>query len=298
MSFSDALIASKQLTARGRFWPLLLVGSLAVAYLPTFITLAEGPWQTEQEGHGPLIIAASVWLVWQSRDKLKNAKISPSLVWGWLALLGGLCVLVLSRNQDIWFLEVASEIPVLAGCVLLLAGWKALRILAFPIGFLIFSAPAPGWMVDAATIPLKVFISDSVTSLLYALGFPIAQNGVVIQIGPYQLWVQDACSGMNSIFALSAIGVFYVYAFRWDVKIRAFLLMALIIPITIAANFLRVLTLVLIAYYFGVDKIEGVIHDLTGIALFVVAVALMLGCDGLINFVGSRFTGVRRLAAN
>ena len=295
MAFSDTLIASKQLTARGRFWPLLLAGSLAVAYLPTFITLAEGPWQTEQEGHGPLIIAASVWLVWQARDSLRQAEISPSLVWGWLALLGGLCVLVLSRNQDIWFLEVASEIPVLAGCVLLLAGWKALRILAFPIGFLIFSAPAPGWMVDAATIPLKLLISDLVTNLLYTLGFPIAQNGVVIQIGPYQLWVQDACSGMNSIFALSAIGVFYVYAFRWDVKIRAFLLMALIIPITITANFLRVLTLVLITYYFGVDKIEGVIHDLTGIALFIVAVALMLICDGLINFVGGRVSKVWRV---
>jgi exosortase B len=274
---------------------LLLVGSLAAAYLPTFITLAEGPWQTEQEGHGPLIIAASVWLVWQARDRLRQAEISPSLIWGWLALLGGLCVLVLSRNQDIWFLEVASELPVLAGCVLLLAGWKALRILAFPIGFLIFSAPAPGWMVDAATIPLKLLISDLVTNLLYTLGFPIAQNGVVIQIGPYQLWVQDACSGMNSIFALSAIGVFYVYAFRWDVKIRAFLLMALIIPITITANFLRVLTLVLITYYFGVDKIEGVIHDLTGIALFIVAVALMLICDGLINLVGGRVSKVWRV---
>src|SRR5580658_5174150 len=103
------------------------------AYAPTFITLAEGPWQTEQEGHGPLIIAASVWLVWQACGRLRQPDISPSLIWGWLALLGWLCVLVLSRTPDIWFLEVASEIPVLAGCVLLLAGWKALRILAFPI---------------------------------------------------------------------------------------------------------------------------------------------------------------------
>ena len=254
MSFSDAVTASKQISWRGFVWPSLLLASLVAAYLPTFITLAQGPWQTEQEGHGPLIIAAALWLVWQSRGKLRDVRIAPSLVWGWLSLLGGLCVLVLSRNQDIWFLEVASEIPVLAGCVLLLAGWEALRILAFPIGFLIFSAPAPGWMVDAATVPLKVLISDAVTSLLYTLGFPVAQNGVVIQIGPYQLLVQDACSGMNSIFALSAIGVFYVYAFRWQSKIRALLLMALIVPITITANFLRVLTLVLIAYYAGVDK--------------------------------------------
>jgi exosortase len=203
-----------------------------------------------------------------------------------LVLLGGLAVLVLSRNQDIWFLEVASEIPVLAGCVLLLAGWDVLRILAFPIGFLIFSAPAPGWMVDAATVPLKVLISDLVTNGLYAAGYPIAQNGVVIQIGPYQLLVQDACSGMNSIFALSAIGVFYVYAFRWHEKIRALILLSLIIPITISANFLRVVSLVLIAYYGGVEMIEGVIHDLTGIALFIVAVGLMLVSDGLISLIG------------
>ncbi len=159
--------------------------------------------------------------------------------------------------------------------------------MAFPIGFLIFSAPAPGWMVDAATVPLKVLISDLVTNGLYAAGYPIAQNGVIIQIGPYQLLVQDACSGMNSIFALSAIGVFYVYAFRWHEKIRSLILLSLIIPITIAANFLRVLTLVLIAYYGGVEAIEGFVHDFTGIALFVVAVGLMFLSDGLISLVGN-----------
>ena len=247
----------------------------------TLADRAGGPWSPHYRRVGLVGLAIT--------PKAKAGKILPSLAWGWFALLGGLCVLVLSRNQDIWFLEVASEIPVLAGCVLLLAGWKALRILAFPIGFLIFSAPSAGVDGRCRHHPVEgLDLRFGDEPFVYALGFPIAQNGVVIQIGPYQLWVQDACSGMNSIFALSAIGVFYVYAFRWDVKIRALLLMALIIPITIAANFLRVLTLVLIAYYFGVETIEGVIHDLTGIALFVVAVALMLICDGLINFVGSQ----------
>ncbi len=286
MTYSEALTATKSFASRGWLWPALLLASILAAYVPTFVTLAQGPWQTEQEGHGPLILAAAVWLVWQSRDKLRTATLSPSPVLGWLVLLLGLVILVLSRNQDIWFLEVASEIPVLAGSVLLLAGWNVLRILAFPIGFLIFSAPAPGWMVDAATVPLKVLISDLVTNGLYAAGYPIAQNGVVIQIGPYQLLVQDACSGMNSIFALSAIGVFYVYAFRWHEKIRALILLSLIIPITITANFLRVVTLVLVAYYGGVEMLEGVIHDLTGIALFIVAVGLMVASDGLISLIG------------
>src|ERR1700747_896814 len=123
MSFSDALMASKQISWRRYFWPALLLASLLAAYLPTFITLAQGPWQTEQEGHGPLIIAASIFLVWQAREKLRSVAIAPSPILGWLSLIGGLVVLIISRNQDIWFTEVASEIPVLAGCVLIFAGW-------------------------------------------------------------------------------------------------------------------------------------------------------------------------------
>jgi exosortase B len=293
MTYSDALSATRTFASRGLLWPILLAVATIIAYIPTFITLVQGPWQTEQEGHGPLIIAAALWLVWQSRGALRSAKLSPAPITGWLVLLSGLAILIVARNQDVWFLEVASEIPVIAGCVLLLAGWDYLRILAFPIGFLIFSAPAPGWMVDAATVPLKVLISDLVTQVLYAAGYPIAQNGVVILIGPYQLLVQDACSGMNSIFALSAIGVFYVYAFRWHEKLRGLILIALIIPITIAANYLRVISLVLIAYYGGVDKIEGPLHDLTGIALFVVAVVLMFLCDGLISVFGGLIKRLR-----
>jgi exosortase len=130
---------------------------------------------------------------------------------------------------------------------------------------------------------LKVLISDLVTRVLYAAGYPVAQNGVMIMIGSYQLLVKDACSGLNSIFALSAIGVFYAYAFRRDQKIRGLILLAAIVPITIAANFIRVITLVLIAYYGGVDQIEGVLHDLTGIGLFVAAVILLFLLDGFLS---------------
>jgi exosortase len=192
-------------------------------------------------------------------------------------------MLFMARTQDLISVEVLSELPVIAGCVLMLSGWKVLKILAFPIGFLFFTVPAPGWMVDGATVPLKVLISDWVTRFLYAVGYPVAQNGVVIMIGPYQLLMQDACAGMNSIFALSAIGMFYVYAFRWKSKLRSVILLTAIVPITIFANFLRVLTLVLIAYYGGIELVDGVLHDLTGIALFVFAITLVFILDGLLG---------------
>ncbi len=48
-----------------------LAASFLIAYLPTYVALAKGPWQTEQEGHGPLIMLAAAWLAWQQRDQAR-----------------------------------------------------------------------------------------------------------------------------------------------------------------------------------------------------------------------------------
>jgi exosortase B len=291
MTYLQTLQPTKASIIAKIFGPLLVGACFLAAYFPTIKSLMDGPWQTEQEGHGPLIIAAALWLVWQSRERLKSSTISPAPVAGWAVLISGLVLMFLARTQGVLTVETFSAIPVIAGCVILLAGWPVFRVLAFPIFFLLFAVPMPDWLIDAATVPLKVFISDVVTNVLYAMGYPIAQNGVMIMISSYQLMVKDACSGMNSIFALSAIGVFYFYAFRWETKIRGALLLFAIVPITIVANFIRVLALVLFAYYGGIDAVEGTLHDLTGIGLFVVAVALMFIFDGLLGLAARLFQG-------
>lgn len=295
MTYSEALQEMKSSVIHGRLWPALLVGSFLAAYTPTFLSLLNGPWQTEQEGHGPLIIAASIWLVWQSREQLRAATLAPAPIAGWIILIFGLLMMFLARTQGVLTFEALSAIPVIVGCILLLAGWPMLRVLAFPVGFLFFAVPVPDWAIDAATVPLKVFISDAVTRVLYAAGFPVAQNGVMIMIGSYQVLVKDACSGLNSIFALSAIGVFYAYAFRWDTKIRSLFLLAAIVPITIIANFIRVIALVLITYYGGIDLLEGPLHDFTGLGLFVVAVVLLFLFDGVLALCSSLFSYARTL---
>ena len=291
-SLKSSSMASVALSARSehRRVSLFYVGAMAasflIAYLPTYVTLAKGPWQTEQEGHGPLIMLAAAWLAWQQRGKLASVSLRPALVAGWIILLSSLALMVVTRSQNILMIEVATQTPVLLGCLLLIGGWPLARIFAFPLAFLIFSVPPPGWLLDAFTVPLKAWISDLVTNFLYALDYPIAQNGVMIMIGPYELMVKDACSGMNSIFALSAIGIFYVHEFVDKNWIRRLILIASIIPITILANFFRVLALVLASYYMGVDRVEGLFHDLTGIALFVFALALFFLLDGVILSIG------------
>jgi exosortase len=275
--------ASISARAEGRGVNLVFVAALAasffVAYLPTYFRLAGGAWRTEQEGHGPLIMLAAAWLAWQQRDKLRAIKLRPALVAGWIILILSLLVMAVTRSQDIPMVEVATQIPVLLGCLLLIGGWPLARVFAFPLAFLVFSIPPPGWLLDAFTVPLKVWISDIVCNSLYNLGYPVAQNGAMIMIGSYELMVKDACSGINSIFALSAIGIFYVHEFVGDNPIRKLVLILSIIPITIVANVFRVVTLVLGAYYLGVDTIEGLFHDLTGISLFVFALLLFFLLD-------------------
>jgi exosortase B len=270
---------------------LALAASFFVAYLPTYLKLAGGAWQTEQEGHGPLIMVAAAWLAWQQRDRLRSIALRPAPIAGWVILILSLLLMAVTRSQDLLMVEFATQIPVLLGCLLLIGGWSMARVFAFPLAFLVFSIPPPGWLLDAFTVPLKAWISDIVSNFLYDLGYPVAQNGVMIMIGSYELMVKDACSGMNSIFALSAIGVFYVHEFVGHDILRKFLLIAAIIPITILANFFRVLTLVLGAYYMGIDSIEGFFHDFTGIALFVFALLLFFLLDRIIVGAGLMIQG-------
>jgi exosortase B len=283
---------------------LLYAGAMgiafAVAYIPTYIRLANGPWQTEQEGHGPLIMLAAAWLAWQQREKLAHAVWKPAPIAGWLIIVPSLLLMMLARSQDVLMVETVSQIPVLLACLLFLGGWSLARIFAFPLVFLIFSVPPPNWILDAMTVPLKAWVSDVVTNFLYALGYPIAQNGVMIMIGSYELMVKDACSGMNSIFALSAIGIFYIYEFVPKNWTRRVILVLSIIPITVMANLFRVLTLVLGSYYLGVDNVEGLFHDMTGIALFVFALALFFLLDSVLvgaGYLFRRATGGSRAAA-
>src|SRR5260370_37937000 len=100
MTYSEALTATKSFALRGWLWPALLFASIVAAYVPTFITLAQGPWQTEKEGHGPLITAAAAWLVWQSRHHPRTATVSPAPALGWLVRPGGLGPLLLSLKPD------------------------------------------------------------------------------------------------------------------------------------------------------------------------------------------------------
>jgi exosortase len=133
------------------------------------------------------------------------------------------------------------------------------------------------------TGPLKNQVSVLAENILYWVGYPIARNGVVLSIGPYQLLVADACSGLNSMFSLSALGLFYTYLVQRAGWAHNTILLSSIIPIAFFANVIRVMLLVLMTYYFGDEVGQGFAHKASGMALFMVALTSFLVLDSMIG---------------
>lgn len=264
---------------------LAVAAGLVAMYLPTYITLDNTIWQVVGQGHGPVILALTLWLIWQRLPALMLKDARPSTVAGGLSLLIGMLSYIVGRSQDILFMDVGSQILVLAGLALLYKGWPGLKIMWFPLFFVLFIIPIPGSIVDQVTAPLKAAVSYVAEAILYKLQYPIGRSGVTLTIGPYQLLVADACAGLNSIFALEAIGVFYLSVVGHTSKARNIALAALILPISFVSNVTRVIALVLITYYFGDEVGQGFVHSFAGVLLFMLATALTIATDSLLGLI-------------
>jgi exosortase len=141
-------------------------------------------------------------------------------------------------------------------------------------------------IVYALTAPLKQFASAIAEQLLYSLGYPIARTGVVLSIGRYQLLVADACSGLHSMYSLLALSLLYVYLMGHPSRWRNAVLIAAALPIALAANVVRVIILVLVTYHFGDAAGQGFVHGFAGIALFLIALTLLMFVDTLLGLAG------------
>jgi exosortase B len=272
----------------------LAVGALVAAFLllmvPTVMDLADQVWQTDEQGHGPIIGAVSLWLMWRSRERVIDAPYEPVSVLGGLMFLAGVAGYALGRSQQIIQGEVVGILLAAIGMVLLLRGTQALRVWAFPFVFLIFIVPLPGVFVQAMTIPLKTAVSYVAEQLIYWAGYPVARSGVILQVGPYQLLVADACAGLNSIFTLEALGLLYCNLMGYTSKLRNVLLAILVIPIAFAANIIRVLILILVTFHFGDEAGQGFVHTFAGMLLFGVGLVMLLGTDNILGRVlGQRY---------
>lgn len=263
--------------------PLLVffAGILAIV-LPTMFFVARETWSTEQGAHGPIVLLTGLWLV--ARTWRAALPIEPPPLWRPLLLfIPLLAMFVVARISQIIEVEGFLMYAALLAGLYAIVGGHFMRRMFFPLAYMAFIFPPPETLIYAATLPMKIAITEGSVGLLSLLNYPIGHTGVWIQIGQYQLLMAAACSGLNSIVSLSVLSTFYIYV-RYSARgLRSLLLLLLIVPVAVAANFVRVLILILLTYHGGEALAQGFAHNFAGLTMFAAALMILFGADTVIG---------------
>lgn len=283
-----------RLSASDRLSPILLSAGLAALFLLPFLNFLVKAIQDPDQGHAPLLVAVLVYLLISKEDEFTHVEVKPHLIAGYLSFFLGLLLYLLGNIGNVTFLELGSLIPVACGLVLIFKGWRALKVIAFPMFFLIFLLPFPDSIIGAITSPMKLAVSWASEWALYQLGYPVARSGVMFHIGQYKLFVADACAGMHTLLSLEALGLLYLNLVKHNSAFRNIALAILIIPLSFTANVIRVITIALVTYYWGDEIGSGFVHGALGMFLFLVALLLIIFVDSILQRIANYIDGRRK----
>jgi exosortase len=271
-----------------RSWrPLALGLVVVVLYAPVLVRMVSQFYGDPGDSHGFLIPFFSAYLIWLKRDRLTCIEKSPSLI-GLGIVLGAIGLLYLGSIGAELFLTRISLVFAIAGLIFYFWGTATVRLLAFPLCFLLLMIPLPAIIYNGLVFPLQLLSSRFATATLEMIKVvPVLREGNLLILPHCTLEVVEACSGIRSLMALVALGLGYAYLAERNLGIRALLVIAMV-PIAIVANGFRVVLAALLAYYKGAQTVDGFLHPITGLVIFLVAVLSLLTLHGTITLIRRR----------
>ncbi|MGL6073505.1 MAG: exosortase/archaeosortase family protein [Fimbriiglobus sp.] len=229
---------------------LILVGALWVAYreLPRWRALPVSPWPIL----GTLLILVAGVALWPPTRLISQIGPRPVVLW--------------------W--SGAAFVGMLVGLMLARYGYSRLRAAAFSIVVLGFAMPIPNRIL----LPLQELLQSVTTFVAYhsfqLVGMTVVRSGFVLEMTGGKLGVEEACSGVRSLTALTAIAAFIAY-FRGFGPLRGTALVALSVPIVCAVNVLRVVLSGFIQHLFGSHYIRDDWHEALGFAMIPLGLGLI-----------------------
>jgi len=255
----------------------MLLGMVAVLlialYAPTVAWLWER-WTISvwQHAHGLLILAVVAYLIWKELGREHGLPLDPS-PWGFVLLVPALVLHALDAGIHTQLLSAAALILALPGLSLLLLGIKRTRRILFPLAFLLFTLPIPLVLTENIHLVLRKIATISSAAIIPRLGIPLYVEGTVLHIPGGTLQVADACSGFSTLYA--AVAVACLVAYTCPDPWRRFIVLLAAVPVAIAANIIRVVLLVLLVHWQGIEILGTSWHTISGIFTFVIALPVI-----------------------
>jgi exosortase len=174
------------------------------------------------------------------------------------------------------FLSRISIVGTAVGIVLFFFGWARLRVLAFPLAFLILMIPLPAIIFNQIAFPLQLVASRFGEFTLASVDIPVLREGNVLILAHASLEVAEACSGIRSLITLLTLGIVFGYFADPRAWVRTVVALSSI-PVAIVANGARIAGTGIAAHAFGPAAAEGFFHEFSGWIVFIAAFVMMLG---------------------
>jgi exosortase len=267
-------------TLRGLAPLCVLAASAAWLYADVIVRLVSDWYHDDNYSHGFVIVPLAIYFAYERRDQLRLAPRRPMTWLGLLVVAGSLGLLAAGTLGSEFFLTRVSLIGALAGSVLFLFGARHMRILAFPIAFLLLMVPVPAIVFNQIAFPLQLLASRFGESVVALAGVPVLREGNVIILPWVTLEVAEACSGIRSLISLLTLGI--VFGYFTDHRLGVRMLLAIVtVPIAILANGLRVAGTGIAAHHFGSAVAEGFFHTFSGWLVFLTATLMLLAVGSL-----------------
>ncbi|WP_219118179.1 exosortase A [Janthinobacterium sp. UMAB-56] len=248
---------------------LLAMAAVVLLYHATFWSMLDLWSRSQTFAHGYLIVPISCTLAWRQRARL--AALAPRPSRQGLLLLGTLGLA--------WLLADAANVPVVAqyaatamlpACVLAILGWPAVRLLAFPLAYLLFAVPFGEVFLE----PLIDFTASFTVTALQWTGVPVFRDGSNFSLPTGNWSVVEACSGLRYLIAALALGALYAHVNCHSTRRRlAVMTAALLVPIF--ANGVRAYLIVMLGHLSDMRLAVGIDHLIYGWLFFGLVVLLL-----------------------
>lgn len=251
----------------------LCAALLGVIYYDALAIMVNVWIDDENYGHGFFVPFISLFLVWAKREKLRTLEPQGSW-WGLSLILLGLVLYGLGELGTLATLLHLSFWFVIVGLCWTAFGGKILRELSFPLLFLLTMIPLPQFLLQGLSGQLQLLSSALGVGCLQVVGVTAFREGNVIDLGPIQLQVVEACSGLRYLFPLMSLSLLCAYLFKGPLWKRGVVFLASM-PIAIVLNGFRIGVIGVLVEIFGAGAAEGFIHLFEGWVIFLLSLAIL-----------------------
>ena len=154
---------------------------------------------------------------------------------------------------------------------------RSLLGLAVPLYMLI---RLPVGLDQMLVVQLQRITTRLASVVLDFLAVPHVTQGNILQLTDRELFVAEACSGVQSVFTLAFLSTAIIAIFRRPIWFTPIYLVIAVI-LAIIGNVVRVTTIAAAIYLFNVDLTSGVAHDSIGYVALIISAVFLLSFDHL-----------------